>query len=129
MSAAIVELFCISCELIQIRSGTKHPLNSLNSASSALVPEPNNPHDRNAIAVTSNGAKVGYIPRRIARTLQPVLLETRGISWTINLNVLRSDLPDSNDEADDGCGAMVEITASATDDCDALPLLLSLIHI
>ncbi len=113
-------LFCISCELIQIRSDTKHPLNS---ASSALVPEPNNPHDRNAIAVTSNGAKVGYIPRRIARTLQPVLLETRGISWTINLNVLRSDLPDSNDEADDGCGAMVEITASAADDCDALPLL------
>lgn len=113
-------LFCISCELIQIRSDTRQPLNS---ASSALVPEPNNPHDRNAVAVISNGVKVGYIPRRIARTLQPVLLEPRGISWTINLNVLRSDLPDSNDEADDGCAAIVEITASATDDCDALPLL------
>jgi hypothetical protein len=38
-----------------------------------LVPEPDNPHDRNAISVrTSNGDSVGYVPRE-----QAVLLKGR----------------------------------------------------
>lgn len=31
-----------------------------------LVPEPHNPHDRNAIAVYINSAKAGYISRQLA---------------------------------------------------------------
>jgi hypothetical protein len=39
-----------------------------------LVLEPDNPHDSNAIAVTTwDGRKIGYIPRRIASNFQPRL--------------------------------------------------------
>jgi hypothetical protein len=37
----------------------------------AMIREPNNPHDPNAIRVTAVGKFMGYIPKDIARTLAP----------------------------------------------------------
>ena len=37
----------------------------------ALVREPDNPHDKNAIRVELAGKKLGYIPKAIARDLAP----------------------------------------------------------
>ncbi|MFO8163932.1 MAG: HIRAN domain-containing protein [Desulfatiglandales bacterium] len=37
----------------------------------ALLREPNNPHDRNAIRVDIGGKKLGYIPRHLAKRLAP----------------------------------------------------------
>jgi HIRAN domain len=45
-----------------------------------LVPEPDNPHDSNAVAVfieDHSGAKIGYLARQIARSYQPRLLNHR----------------------------------------------------
>jgi hypothetical protein len=46
-----------------------------------LVPEPNNPHDRNAVAVTIDGRVVGYMPREDAPAYAAVLgpLASRGL--------------------------------------------------
>ena len=44
-----------------------------------LVPEPQNPHDRNAVAVWINGGEVGHMGRRHAEVWQPELL--RLSSW------------------------------------------------
>jgi hypothetical protein len=38
-----------------------------------LVPEPKNPHDRNAIAIQVNGETVGYLARAVAVRYQPVV--------------------------------------------------------
>jgi hypothetical protein len=38
-----------------------------------LIPEPDNPHDPNAVAVYMLGGHVGYVPRRMAGMLQPAL--------------------------------------------------------
>lgn len=40
-----------------------------------LAPEPTNPHDRNAIKVTINGACVGHLSRQDAVTLGPAIRE------------------------------------------------------
>lgn len=40
-----------------------------------LIPEPTNPHDRNAIKVAINGACVGYLSRQDAVTLGPAVRE------------------------------------------------------
>jgi hypothetical protein len=39
-----------------------------------LIPEPENPHDHNAIAVFVSGFQVGYLSRQIAGTVQPALI-------------------------------------------------------
>jgi single-stranded-DNA-specific exonuclease len=39
----------------------------------ALVREPNNPHDPNAIRVELAGLYLGYLPRHIAKDLAPVM--------------------------------------------------------
>jgi hypothetical protein len=39
-----------------------------------LVPEPRNPHDRNAVAVHLEGALAGYLPAHVAAEVQPALL-------------------------------------------------------
>lgn len=39
-----------------------------------LVPEPDNPHDHNAIAVFVNGFLVGHLPREVAAAVQPSLV-------------------------------------------------------
>lgn len=38
-----------------------------------LVPEPSNPYDPNAIKVQIDGKLVGYIPRQVAKVLQPII--------------------------------------------------------
>lgn len=38
-----------------------------------LVPEPHNPHDRNAIAAYINSAKVGYISRQMAARMSKAM--------------------------------------------------------
>jgi very-short-patch-repair endonuclease len=40
----------------------------------ALYPEPDNPHDSNAVAVIIGGRRVGYLTRDYARLWQPVIL-------------------------------------------------------
>jgi len=39
----------------------------------ALVPEPENPHDRNAVRVEIEGRLVGYLPRAAARSYRALL--------------------------------------------------------
>jgi len=39
-----------------------------------LMPDPGNPHDRNAVAVYLEGWHVGYLPREVAPRMQPALL-------------------------------------------------------
>lgn len=39
-----------------------------------LHPEPNNPHDRNAVAVVIDGFQVGHIPAELAPQIQPLLV-------------------------------------------------------
>lgn len=39
-----------------------------------LIPQPDNPHDRNAVAVNVNDFHVGYVSRQIARAVQPALI-------------------------------------------------------
>ena len=41
----------------------------------AMIREPNNPHDPNAIRVTAVGKFMGYIPKDIARTVAPQMDE------------------------------------------------------
>lgn len=41
-----------------------------------LIPEPENPHDENAIRVELNGVKIGYVARSDAQHILP-LMETR----------------------------------------------------
>lgn len=41
----------------------------------ALIPEPDNPHDPNAIRVEIDGRKVGYVPRSKAEAYGPVVRE------------------------------------------------------
>jgi hypothetical protein len=38
-----------------------------------LMPDPGNPHDPNAVAVYLQGEHVGYLPRPVAKRMQPVL--------------------------------------------------------
>ncbi|WP_394163676.1 hypothetical protein [Galactobacter valiniphilus] len=54
-----------------------------------LVPEPENPHDSNAVAVQLGGRTAGYLGRDDAREYQPVLLElTRaGFAPTVRANL------------------------------------------
>ncbi|MEJ7817801.1 MAG: HIRAN domain-containing protein [Thermoleophilaceae bacterium] len=40
-----------------------------------LIPEPDNPHDANAVRVEIDGAKVGYLPRDLAPQWAPPLAE------------------------------------------------------
>lgn len=58
----------------------------------ALVPEPSNPHDRNAVTVQINGYVVGYLEREDAAKYQPLLNSviaagyvpaTRARVWTV----------------------------------------------
>jgi hypothetical protein len=44
-----------------------------------LVPEPGNPDDPNAVAVTVGGELVGYLPATAAKTWQPVLVRAWGV--------------------------------------------------
>jgi hypothetical protein len=39
-----------------------------------LFPEPDNPHDPNAIAVYTIAGQIGYVPRRIAAVVRPALV-------------------------------------------------------
>lgn len=41
----------------------------------ALIPEPNNPHDPNAIRVEIHDEKVGYLPRDVAPAYGPLVKE------------------------------------------------------
>jgi hypothetical protein len=117
-----IVLLHISCEIIHIRSNT--PRLSISSADRvSLVAEPSNPHDRHAIAVFSNDAKVGYIPRRIARSLQRMLLDSCNVSWTVNLSASDAATLDGNEDADDAIGSIIDIAATADHDCDGLSLL------
>ena len=43
-----------------------------------LVPEPDNPHDRNAVGVWVNGLKVGHLSRYDAQSYRPGLLALQG---------------------------------------------------
>lgn len=49
-------------------------------AEAMLVPEPDNPHDPNAVMVAIHGRLVGYLPRRAAAAYAPMLhaVATRG---------------------------------------------------
>ena len=42
-------------------------------SSVALIPEPNNPHDPNAVAVYVNGIQVGHVPAELAPDMRSVL--------------------------------------------------------
>lgn len=39
-----------------------------------LAPEPDNPHDRNAVAVCMEGRQVGHLAASVAKQVQPALL-------------------------------------------------------
>jgi len=130
MSAQGIPLFCISCEVIQIRADAKRPSAVASPSSSvSLVPEPSNPFDRNAVVVTSNATKIGYIPRRIAQSLQPMLNDSRHVAWTVKLQISDGAAATAvgSDDVDDGCGTrdVVDISASliAADNHELLPLL------
>ncbi|GAA0284475.1 HIRAN domain-containing protein [Cryptosporangium japonicum] len=47
-----------------------------------LVPDPHNPHDRNAVEVRCRGALVGYLPREDAARYAPILTELVRQGWT-----------------------------------------------
>ena len=53
-------------------------------ASATLVPEPKNPHDRNAVAVTLAGFTVGYLPREDASRYAPVLGALAEQGWLLS---------------------------------------------
>lgn len=42
-----------------------------------LVPEPQNPHDSNAVAIYTRAGQIGHIPRRAAAVLQPALISAQ----------------------------------------------------
>ena len=44
-------------------------------ATAALIPEPDNPHDANAVRVEIDGKKVGYLPRDVAPAYGPLVRE------------------------------------------------------
>ena len=46
-----------------------------------LIPEPDNPHDRNAVRVSVSGRTVGYLGREDARRYQPPLLDLHGAGF------------------------------------------------
>ena len=59
-----------------------------------LVPEPDNPHDSSAIAVTSGGNTLGYVRADVARDWQPFLRSLEGpIECSARLTGGTSDKP------------------------------------
>lgn len=65
-----------------------------------LVPEPANPHDRNAVAVFIDGHKVAYIPRGEAPPYQKLLLglARRGFYCWCDATIVGGWLRGKNDE-------------------------------
>lgn len=59
-------------ELTRLR-GTQQPFRQ---AWASLVAEPTNPHDSNAVAVTIDGERIGYLCREDAELLQPAVMKT-----------------------------------------------------
>lgn len=55
----------------------RKPLGGLIWREAELVPEPSNPHDRNAVAVRVGGHTVGYVPAEIASGLQHKVIRAR----------------------------------------------------
>lgn len=70
--------------------GAEHLLPAL------LIPEPDNPHDRNAVAVQIGGQKVGYLPRDEAAPYSRVLqqLSAQGLVGQVQARIWASDYAD-----------------------------------
>ena len=80
-----------------------------------LKPEPENPHDRNAVSVRYNGEKIGHLTREMAAKYQPLIMQgslTDSVISTCSLN-------DSGQALD----LLIRVTyvehAGAHDDCPA----------
>jgi hypothetical protein len=80
----------------------------------AMIREPNNPHDPNAIRVTAVGKFMGYIPRDIAKTVAPQIDAGTNL---IARFVCRNEAPYYNT-----VGLTVEIVESPFDSTGADPL-------
>ena len=76
----------------------------------AMIREPNNPHDPNAIRVAAVGKFLGYIPKDIARTVAPQMDEGSNLMARF---VCRNEAPYYNT-----VGLTVEIVESPWDQSD-----------
>jgi hypothetical protein len=59
------------------------------SVTAALVPEPDNQYDRNAISVRVNGTTIGYLRREEAKAYKPVVeaLASRGLTGYCRVDI------------------------------------------
>ncbi|GAB4587634.1 HIRAN domain-containing protein [Nocardia sp. IFM 10818] len=64
-----------------------------------LIPEPENPHDRNAVSVRCESGTIGYLPREDAARFQAPLLElmSQGYIPTVNTRVWAREYDDWDD--------------------------------
>ena len=80
----------------------------------ALVPEPSNEHDRNAVSVQIDGALVGYLPRDLAAEAQPDLIEFRKRTRrhvAVNGRIVGGWKRGRKDEGDYGVRVYFDVTA------------------
>jgi collagen type III alpha len=73
-----------------------HPDGAEHLHPALLVPEPDNPHDRNAVAVKIGGQTVGYLPREDAAEYSRVLqrLDAQGFVAQVQARIWASDFND-----------------------------------
>ena len=56
-----------------------------------LIPEPDNPHDENAVMIFARGEKIGYVPREDNRVFVYALKKKREIDAKITSITLEND--------------------------------------
>ena len=69
-------------------AGMQHfkPLSSLDGLRVVFTPEPNNPHDKEAIAVHAEGVMLGHIPRGLSKTMHRLMNEHAVTGFVTRLN-------------------------------------------
>lgn len=78
----------------------------------ALVPEPSNKHDRNAVSVQINGTLVGYLPSGKAAEVQRDLIEFRKRTRThvaVNGKIIGGQKRSRKDEANYGVRVFFDV--------------------
>jgi collagen type III alpha len=73
-----------------------------------LIPEPQNPHDRNAVGVWVGGSQVGHLPREEAARYAPVIAALTAQGWLpqVSARVWGSEWSDYDDRGDSFRGSV-----------------------
>lgn len=82
-SGPLVDIVIVGEASYQPRIATIRTATNEGEFAIELVPEPQNPYDKHAVAVIAGGGVVGYLPRDMAAHWQPVLLAAASEGFTV----------------------------------------------